>query len=46
MFELNRKKGTATKLRARFPKVHRKAELEITFQRTLESGALPLTLDT
>ena len=35
MFELNRKKGTATKLRARFPKVHRNAELEITFQRTL-----------
>ena len=35
MFELNRKKGTATKLRARFPKVHPKAQLEITFQRTL-----------
>lgn len=35
MFELNRKKGTATKLRARFPKVHPKAELDITFQRTL-----------
>ena len=35
MFELNRKKGTANKLRARFPKVHPKAELDITFQRTL-----------
>ena len=35
MFELNRKKGAATKLRARFPKVHPKAELDITFQRTL-----------
>lgn len=35
MFELNRKKGTATKLRARFPKVHPKAEMDITFQRTL-----------
>ena len=35
MFELNRKKGTATKLSARFPKVHPNAELDITFQRTL-----------
>ncbi|MDA0892502.1 MAG: hypothetical protein O3C15_09325 [Proteobacteria bacterium] len=35
MFELNRKKGTATKLRARFPEVHPEAELDITFQRTL-----------
>jgi len=35
MFELNRKKGTATTLRARFPKVHPKAKLDITFQRTL-----------